>query len=472
VFHVVCARFIVTQSMQLKKGELIQIEITKIAFGGAGIGHHEEKVVFVEDTVPGDKITAKITKIKSNFLEAELEEIVKPSSKRITPKCKHFNECGGCSLQYLDYEEQLNFKESQVTEALEHIGGFKNPPVEKIIGCKNPWFYRNKMEFSFSMNQTNKVFLGLHPKGYRYDVFELKECHLESDDIGILVGLVQKFAREKNLKAYNYKTNSGLLRTLTVREGKRTGERLVNLVTSHEEFLHEKEFIKLLTESSEIKKPTSIYITKHIAKKGNKTSFEVKNIFGKPSLTEELHINTKKKLSFDILPDAFFQPNTLQAELLYNQVLALGKVTKRDTVYDLFCGTGTIGLFCAHKAKSVFGVDINKNAIENAEQNAKLNEITNAVYQSGDAFEIIKSREDKPNVVIVDPPRNGLGDILCKHLLEIGAKRIVYVSCNPATLSRDLKILCENKYKLTIVQPVDMVPHTYHIETVCKLDRL
>lgn len=450
--------------MQLKKGESISLDITKLAFGGAGIGEHEGKVVFVECTVPGDKVTAKITRIKPNFLEAKLEEIISPSAKRITPKCAHFNECGGCALQYLSYEDQLSFKENHVKESLEHIGGFKNPPMQKIIGCQNPWHYRNKMEFSFSMNQTDKVFLGLHPKGYRYDVFELKECHLESEDIGALVMLVQKFAREKNLKAYDYKKNTGLLRTLTVREGKKTGERLVNLVTSHEDFPYEKEFIDLLTGSEEIKKPTSIYITKHVIQKGSRTVFEAKNVYGKPHLTEEL--NT---LNFNILPDAFFQPNTLQAEILYTCVLELGEVTKEDIVYDLFCGTGTIGLFCAKSAKRVFGVDINKSAIENAIQNAKLNGITNAEYKAGDAFEIIKNMEEKPDIVIVDPPRNGLGEALCDHLLEIGARKIVYVSCNPATLSRDLKILCKDKYRLITGQPVDMFPHTHHVETVCKL---
>jgi 23S rRNA (uracil1939-C5)-methyltransferase len=453
--------------MQLKKGELISTEITKIAFGGAGIGHHEERVVFVENTVPGDKITAKLSRIKPNFLEARLEELIEPSKLRIQPKCKHFNECGGCSLQYLDYKDQLEIKESQVKEALQHIGGFTDPPVKEIIGCETPWYYRNKMEFTFSMNKTDEIHLGLHPKGYRYDVFDLTECHLESEDIGELVQLVQNFAQQKNLQAYNFKNNTGLLRTLTVREGKRTGERLINLTTSHEDFSYEKEFVELLKDSA-----TSIYITKHIAQKGSRTVFEPKNVYGKPHITEELHTSDDQKLSFHVLPDAFFQPNTLQAELLYKQALTLGEITEEDTVYDLFCGTGTIGLFCAHKAKQIFGVDINKNAIENAKQNAAENNITNAEYTAGDAFKIIKDRKDNPDIIIVDPPRSGLGEPLCNHLLELDAKRLIYVSCNPATLSRDLKILCENKYRLLTAQPVDMFPHTYHIETVCKLEKV
>jgi len=456
--------------MQFKKGELISIEITGIAFGGKGIGHYDKRVVFVENTVPGDKILAKLTKIKTNFFEAKIEKILSPSNMRISPKCKHFKTCGGCSFQYLDYEEQLNFKQSQVKEALEHIGGFKNPPVQKIIGCKTPWNYRNKMEFTFSMNKDNKIHLGLHPKGYRYDVFDLEECYLSDNDIGTLVQLVRDFARKNNLQAYDFRKNTGLLRTLTVREGKRTGERLINLTTSHEEFRYKNEFVKLLTENLS-KKPTSIYITKHIAKKGSKTTFEAENIYGKSYLTEELYVSADKKLKFNILPDAFFQTNTLQAEVLYNQILTIGDINHNDNVYDLFCGTGTIGLFCAHKAKNVFGVDINKNAIKNANQNALLNNIENIQYQAGDAFKIIEKRQDKPNVIIVDPPRAGLGDALCNHLLELGSEKIIYVSCNPATLSRDLQILCENEYLLKTIQPVDMFPQTYHIETICKLEK-
>lgn len=455
--------------MQLKKGELITVPVTKIAFEGAGIGHHNGKVVFIENTVPGDTVQARITKIKSSFMEAKKEDIVTPSSLRIQPRCKHFDTCGGCSFQYVDYSDQLRFKEEQVSEALTHLGNFNNPPVKSITACESPWFYRNKMEFSFSMNKYETLHLGLHPKGYRYDVFDLTECYLQNEDIGFLLSSIVDFAREKNLSAYHFKSNKGLLRTLTVRDSKYTNERMIILTTSHEPFGYKQEFVDHLVNNKTIKKPTSIILQKHVARKGHRTHFATENLYGKSCLTEEMHIDKKHQLTFNILPDAFFQPNTKQAELLYKHILKLSDIDKDDIVYDLFCGTGTIGLFCAHKAKHVFGFDINENAIQNAQENAQNNGIPNVYYEAGDTFNLIKNRDDHPDIVIVDPPRSGLGENLCNHLLTINAKKIVYVSCNPATLARDLEQLCKTDYHLKTVQPVDMFPHTYHIETVCQL---
>jgi 23S rRNA (uracil1939-C5)-methyltransferase len=459
--------------MQLKKGENISVKIEKLAFGGAGIGYYKiddnKVVVFVENAVPGDEVTASLTKIKPNYLEAQLEEITSKSPLRIDPRCPHFETCGGCSLQNLSYEKQLYYKELQVKESLEHIGGFDDPPVESIIECGDSWFYRNKMEFSFDTDKNGNVAVGLHPKHRRYDVFELKECYLENDDIGNLVSGFQKFARDHSLKSYNFKENKGLLRSLIVREGKRTGKRLVNLLTSGEQFKLEQELVDFFTDNSDFKPATSIYLTEQIVERGKRTEYKEKLLYGEKSLMETMKLEDGSILNFEILPMAFFQPNTLQAEILYKTVLELGGITKNDTVFDLFCGTGTIGLFCAHKAKEVFGVDINKDAIENARDNAKTNGIQNVEFVVGDALKVVSERSSKPDIVIVDPPRAGLGEKLCEHLLEIGAPRIVYVSCNPTTLARDLKILCKNVYDLKTVQPVDMFPHTYHIENVCKL---
>ena len=455
--------------MQLKKGELITVPITKIAFGGAGLGHYDGKVVFVENTVPGDTVRAQVTKIKKSFMEAQKKDIITTSPLRIKPRCKHFDTCGGCSFQYVDYADQLRFKEEHVQEALTHLGNFTNPPVQPIISCDSHWFYRNKMEFSFSMNKDDTLHLGLHPKGYRYDVFDLTECYLQHEDIGVLLTSIVDFAREKKLPAYHFKSNTGLLRTLTVRDGKNTNDRMIILTTSHEPFEYKQELVNLLIKNKKIKEPTSIILQQHIARKGQRTRLNNETLYGKPFLTEEMHVDKNHQLTFNILPNAFFQPNTKQAEILYKHILKLSGIDNNDIVYDLFCGTGTIGLFCAHKAKYVFGFDINKQAIQNAQENAQNNGITNVYYEAGDAFTLIKNRNDHPHVIIVDPPRSGLGNILCDQLLTIDAKKIIYVSCNPATLSRDLAQLCENGYHLKTVQPVDMFPHTYHIETVCQL---
>ncbi|MBN1494296.1 23S rRNA (uracil(1939)-C(5))-methyltransferase RlmD [Candidatus Peregrinibacteria bacterium] len=466
-----------------KKLERINVKIEKLAFGGAGIGYIKSEadtakpedaakpmVVFVEDTVPGDEITAEIRKIKPNYLEAKLTEIVKPSAFRIEPRCKHFNICGGCSLQNLNYDEQLKIKENQVREALSHIGGIKDPPVLKIIGYtggeNGPWFYRNKMEFSFGTggdgNATagGNVTLGLHPKHYRYDVFQLEECFLENSDIGEMVRAIAEFMNEKD---------SGLLKTFTVREGKRTGERMVNLTVSDAPFLRQKEFVEMLTRSKKFKAPNSVYLTNQIIKKGHRTELIENLLFGEAFLKEKMMLQNGSTLEFEIFPQSFFQPNTLQAEILYQKVIDMGEIENGSVVYDLFCGTGTIGLFAAHRAGEVLGVDINESAIKNARANAEKNGIKNVKYYIGDVFKVITGRTDKPDVVIVDPPRAGLGDKLCGHLLEVRAPKIVYVSCNPGTLARDLKILCAGKYNLAGIQPVDMFPQTYHIETVCEL---
>ncbi|MFC1647591.1 23S rRNA (uracil(1939)-C(5))-methyltransferase RlmD [Patescibacteria group bacterium] len=426
--------------MQYKKGQKIEVSIEKLAFGGRGIGHYDNRIVFVPDTVPGDLVECSLSRIKPKFFEAKLTKIKKPSDKRIKPKCKHFDTCGGCTLQYLPYKTQLAIKESQVREALEHIGGFRNAKVEPIIGCDEPWFYRNKMEFSFYKNM-----VGLHPKGYRYEVFDLEECFLESTEIAEILVAVRKIIKD------------GLL-SIIIKEGKRTNERLINLIYSDAE-INRDEFVKLMKPFA-----TSIYITQKIAKRGQKTQFIENHLYGKKTLTEKMC-----GLTFEILPQAFFQPNTLQAEKLYKIVADLGEIGPKDIVFDLFCGTGTIGMTLAHKAKMVFGADTNKSAIENAQQNAKLNKIHNIEFYAGDAYKTIKELDIKPDTVIVDPPRCGLSKKLTKKLAKLKPKRIVYVSCNPTTQARDLQILKKGGYKLLLTQPVDMAPHTSHIETVAKL---
>ncbi|MFC1599475.1 23S rRNA (uracil(1939)-C(5))-methyltransferase RlmD [Patescibacteria group bacterium] len=445
---------ILTKKMQYKKGEIIEVEIKKIAFGGAGIGHYDNRVVFVADTVPGDIVKASLTRIKPKFFEARFKEFIQESEMRIEPRCPHFEECGGCTLQYLTYEDQLIIKEAQVKEALEHIGGFKNPHVKKIIGNKTPWFYRNKMEFSFSEGK-----LGLHPKGYRYEVFELKECYLQTEKTAEIVQKVQKFAKEHNLEPFHYKKGKGLVRNLVIRFGKNTKERMVNLVISNEEFNFKNEFKELLKDFA-----TSIYVTRIIQNKGRRTETVEELIYGKSVLLEKMC-----GLKFEILPQAFFQPNTLQAETLYRTVAELGEISDKDIVFDLFCGTGTIGLTLAGKAKQVYGADNNESAIRNAIENASLNDVTNIKFHTGDAYKAVKEWNIKPDVTVVDPPRSGLSKKLCKKLAKLKTPKIIYVSCNPTTQARDLQILKKHGYKLISVQPIDMAPQTYHIETVAKL---
>lgn len=453
----------------LKKGQKLNLKIDKLAFGGDGIAKLDKFVVFVKDVVPGDEIEGEITKIKKNYCEAKVVNRIKSSKLRIKPKCKHVGVCGGCKMQSLMYEDQLKIKEDQVKDALQHIGGFK-VEVSPIIGCKDPWFYRNKMEFSFGEDENGNFALGLHPAGKYYNVFNLEECFLQSTYCAFLADIVRNFAIKNKLKLYRNRENIGLLRSLYIREGKHTGEVMVNLATSGEDFPQWKEFKDLILKESEKffvgSKIASIYLTKIHVEKGKKTFLDEFLIYGNPSLTEYLYIGEQDFLQFQIGPQSFFQPNTLQAEVLYQEVLKAASLTGKELVFDLFCGTGTIGLFCAPGCERVIGVDSDKTAISNANQNAKLNNISNVVFFTDDISRALCRIREKPDIIIVDPPRAGLAKKHLERIARFNAKKIVYVSCNPITLARDLKFLAENGYSVKNVQPVDMFPHTYHVEVV------
>jgi 23S rRNA (uracil1939-C5)-methyltransferase len=452
--------------MQLKKGEIITLKIEKLALGGQGIGKWEGRVCFVNHVVPGDTVEASLTKIKPKRLEARLVKVLESSDLRVAPKCKHFEKCGGCVWQFLPYEEQLKFKEEQVRETLQHLGGFSGDEVREILGCAKPWHYRNKMEFSFGMEE-EKVMLGLHLPKRRYDVFDLEECYLCAEVAAEIVKKVRNWANEEGLVIFDNHHQDGLLRNLIIREGKNTGELMVNLETSENSFPCVDSFRELFKDDERI---TSLIWSTVMQRRGTPTYREYTTLAGRGAIFEEMNLPTGESLKFEIAPDAFFQPNTHQAEKLYAEALQAADLTGGETVYDLYCGTGTIGLFCAHQAARVVGIEINKNAILNARENAERNNIKNAEFFVGDTGKALKEHAlPKPDVIIVDPPRAGLQGDTPEQVASLRAKRIVYVSCNPATLTRDLKTFTQNNYQLEYVQPVDMFPHTYHIENVAVL---
>ncbi|MFT7184596.1 MAG: 23S rRNA (uracil1939-C5)-methyltransferase [Oceanicoccus sp.] len=450
--------------MKPKKGQELEVTVDRIVFGGKGIAEHEGFKIFVPDTCPGDLVKIGIGKVKKNYAEAKVLELIKPSDQRIEAKCAHFDTCGGCKFQFLSYEDQLVMKEQQVKDAVTRLGGLSGDLVKTIIGCEDPWYYRNKMELSFGPGKDGKVMLGFYPPGYHYEVFDLKECHLQTEDMAALVKKVRDWANEKGLDHHDSQRNpKGFLRNFTIREGRNTGERLVILTTSPGTFHEQDSFVDLFGYM------TSVYWTTVEQQKGRKTKVTSLHLAGKPELTESLKLKNGQELTFDILPLAFFQTNTKQAEVLYSQVLELAALTGEETVFDLYCGTGSIGLFCAHAAKKIIGVEINDSAIMNARSNALRNKISNAHFYCGPVEKSLSDLEDKPDLVIVDPPRSGLGDKVVAKTAEFKAKRIVYVSCNPSTLARDLKTFAELGYTTESIQPVDMFPHTSHIECVCLL---
>jgi len=484
---------------KIQRGDTVEVKIDSLAFGGEGVARAQNGerplVVFVEDVVPGDTVEVKIGMKKKNFARGFVKKMVEPSKDRIVAKCIHFGSpvgnrvegsgengdgifikgCGGCVWQFLDIQNQRKIKEQQVRDAFQRIGGFAEDLVLPILGGE-PWFYRNKMEFSFSRRAPNakapgELSLGLHLKRKHYDVTELQECFLLEPFIGKLVMFVraffQKFDREKGFDP------ELLLKSFTVRVGKNTGEimMIVNAENGEENFMNDFKVALQKYCGDEKIALDSLYFLHLSNIKGQRNSLKETLLFGKKTIQETLRLPDGTTLQFEISPQAFFQPNTAMAQVLYAKALEAAELSGKETVFDLYCGTGTIGLFCASKAAKVYGVELNASAILNAKANAELNKITNAEFLVGDVQQILpefKNREGSknPDVVLVDPPRNGLSPKVVETVAEFGPKRIVYVSCNPTSLARDAALFRELGYKLISVQPVDQFPQTYHIENV------
>jgi 23S rRNA (uracil1939-C5)-methyltransferase len=462
--------------MQIKKGQIIELEIDSLAFGGKGIGRFEGRAVFVEKVLPGDKIKASLTKIKESYAEAKLEEFVEKSSERVAAKCRYSGTCGGCAVQELPYPEQLKFKKQQVIDSFERIGHIKNPPVKDVIGCEQQFYYRNKMEFSFGYDSEMKFTLGMHVPGRRFDIMDLEECHLQSVESAEILNRVRDFMIDLGWPPYKVSCNEGFLKALFIREGKRTNEIMINLKTS----MHVpddlkkglEKFVEMLrTIDCGDKKITSIYWSKVNAIRGQRTTIDEVLLYGSEVLHEEMQLANGDSLEFEILPQAFFQVNTFQAEILYEEVRKLVMETPQDVVFDLFCGTGTIGLFLAKYVKKIIGIEINEDSINAADNNAQKNNVFNVDFYVSDVAKALEEINERPSTIVIDPPRAGLTKKGIELIQAFDSKKIVYVSCNPSTLARDCEIFGEYGYKIKNIQPVDMFPHTYHIENVCLLER-
>jgi 23S rRNA (uracil1939-C5)-methyltransferase len=458
---------VLAMNPSIKKNDIVELQISDLAYGGTGVARVNGFVVLVLGGIPGDVVKAQITKRKPNYAEAEIREVVRESDLRIEPRCSHFGLCGGCTWQNLKYEEQLRFKTKEVRESLKHIGGFAEPPVADALGSQDVFFYRNKMEYAFLPHAEKKLVLGLHPRR-RYDlVFDLKECFLQSEQANQVVDFVRRYARETGIPAYDHRTRSGLLRFLMIKEAKNTGISMVNLVTYRGEFPQEGHLAdSIMTNFPKVKSVVRNINSKpaHVA-----VGEEEELLAGERTITETLG-----DFTFEISSNSFFQTNPKQAERLYQVVLQKAELQGEENVLDLYCGNGTISMFLTTRAKTVTGVDSVPETVENARRNAELNRVANCKFILGEARKVLKEFEQGKrlfDLVVTDPPRAGLHPKVVKSLLAVKPPKIIYVSCNPTTLARDLKILCENDYRLTAVQPVDMFPHTYHIESVAELVR-
>jgi 23S rRNA (uracil1939-C5)-methyltransferase len=462
---------------RLPKGERLELTIDSLAHGGAGVGRADGFVVFVRGGMPGDKVIAEVTGGKKRFAEAKVIEVLEPGPDRIPERAFH----PGAAWQVLKYEKQLEEKQRQVKEALERFGEFDLGPDSEIdfqpivaagTGQDDPaiWNYRNKVEFSFGTSDDGSLALGFHPPGQWHTVVDVDDTVLASERTNQIRRLVRDWCQENNLSPFDTDEQFGFLRTLFVREGRRTGDTMVRLVTSTKEpepaGFDTAGFVDALFTLDP--PPTSIVWSKSDSPGNATNDSKDKVINGAPHIEEEI-----LGMRYRISPDAFFQTNSDQTEKLYETVREFADLTGKELVYDLYCGSGTIGIALAERAKHVWGIELIQDAVEDAAVNANLNGIADADFIAGDmrlALPALIEHAGTPDLAIIDPPRAGLTAKVVRRVLDAGAKRIVYVSCNPTTLAPNLKQMVESGYKLRKVRPVDMFPHTPHIEAVAVLD--
>lgn len=452
--------------MEFRKNDLVTLEIEDCGIDGEGIGKADGFTVFVKDAVIGDTVTAKIIKAKKNYGYGRLMEVLKPSPYRVEPKCEFARQCGGCQLQALSYDQQLVFKTNKVKGHLERIGGFTDIPMEPIIGMDELFHYRNKAQFPVGRNKEGKIVTGFYA-GRTHNIIENRDCALGVAENKEVLDRVIAHMEKYGIEPYNEATGKGLVRHVLIRYGYFTKEVMVCLILNGNKIPKEEQLVKSLCEI-----PGMTSITINVNKKHSNVILgeEIRLLWGQEYITDRIG-----DISYQISPLSFYQVNPMQTQKLYAKTLEYADLHGQETVWDLYCGIGTISLFLAQKAKFVRGVEIVPAAIENAKENAKLNGLENTEFFVGKAEEVLP-REYKKNgvyadVIVVDPPRKGCDETLLETMVEMNPDRIVYVSCDSATLARDLKYLCERGYELRKVCPVDQFGMTVHVETVVLLSK-
>jgi 23S rRNA (uracil1939-C5)-methyltransferase len=447
------------------KDQELELHVDSLAFGGNGVARLNGFVVFVRRGLPGDTVRARVTKVKRNHAEALATEILVPGPERVDAPCAHYPACGGCRFQDLAYDAQVQIKGDQVADSLRRLGGIADPPLEPIVPSASIFHYRNKLEYSFAQYEDGPT-LGFHKAGRWDDVLEIEKCWLTTDLGNDVRNTVRAWAREEGLPAYDQETQRGYLRHLVYREGRNTGQVLVLLVTAPGEKFETGYFVEVLRRFPEVR---SIHWAINDTP-AEVTNLPTKLLWGEESIEEQLC-----GLRFRVSPNAFLQTNTEMAEKLYGIAREFAGLTGQETVWDLYCGIGTIGLTLARDALTVWGIEISEESVARAIENADLNGITNTAFFAGNvgqAVEELRDHSGEPDVVVVDPPRAGLAGKALRRLGRIGAGRIVYVSCNPTTLASDVKTLqAEWGYELRRARPVDMFPHTPHVECVALLEK-
>ncbi len=448
--------------------KLVTLEIVDLAFDGKSVAHRDGKVVFLKGGLPGETVEAEIVQNRRRYDKALVRRVIRKSEHRIEARCSHFGQCGGCTWQDLDYQQQLRFKRKQVVDCLERLGGFKEIEVAELLGVEEPFFYRNKMEFSFHVDDDGTLRLGLHERG-RFDrIFDLSECYLQSELSNRIVRFMREFAVTNGIPAYNVRTHEGYLRFLVIRQAARTRQLMVNLVTNLGDFF---DVDKLVTDMTAAVPEITTIIHNRTGKVSNIAVGETEEILYGPGYIEE-ELSGRR---FQIRANSFFQTNSLQAERLYDLAFEMLDPQPGERVLDLYCGAGTIGILLADRVAEVIGVELVADAVEAARLNAQRNDIGNISFFCGHVRDFLREtpaeKLDHPTV-IVDPPRAGLHPKAVKRIIEIQPEKVLYISCNPATFARDAKLFTEAGYILPVVRPVDMFPHTMHIELVGRFYRI
>jgi 23S rRNA (uracil1939-C5)-methyltransferase len=447
-----------TAASRPARGDLLELTVQSLAFGGAGVARLDGYVVFVQDGIPGDRVRAEVQTAKRAYAQARAVEILEPSPERIAPRADH----PGAPWQVLPYERQLEVKQEQVEDALRRIGRLEGFELEPIIPAVEQWRYRNKLEYSFGTDAAGRLVCGFHAPGRWEEIVEVTDCLLASEAGNAVRERVVEWCRAEGLSAYDRRAGGGLLRNLVVREGRRTGELQVRLVTNPG---------RLDTEAlAKAADPVAGLLWTQTDSVAETTQAgETALISGRDRLREEIG-----GLRLHISPNAFFQTNTEMAERLYELAIDYAQPAGTDRVFDLYCGIGTIGLLMAPRVAEVWGLELVEGAVADAIAGARRNEIDNAHFFAGDvrlALRELVERAGRPNVLLVDPPRSGLSQKVVRRIIEAGPRRIVYVSCNPTTLAPNAAQLTEAGYELRRIRPVDMFPQTPHIEVVAVLDR-
>jgi 23S rRNA (uracil1939-C5)-methyltransferase len=465
----------IKEEMGVKKGQEVELHISDLAFGGKGLARVDGMAVFVDRSVPGDRVLARIVKKKKNFAEARVIRMLEASPVRIEPPCRYFDYCGGCNWQFLPYERQLEFKRRHVAESLAHIGLIQDVPVHPAIPSPKPYGYRNKMEFSCTDRRwllphelgrediPAGLGIGLHVPGTFHKVMDIERCLLMPDLGNRILDDVRDHIRASSLPVYGLRAHTGFWRFVMLRHSAAHDQWMVNIVTG----AFEVEAVRPLAERLSATYGNIVSMVNNVTTRSAGVAIGEKEypLFGETFLRDQIG-----SLTFEISANSFFQTNTGGAARLYETVEAYAGLSGTETVVDLYCGTGTIGMFLAHAAREIIGIEITQSAVADANRNCRLNGIPNCRFIQGDIKETLGSLQVAADVLIIDPPRVGMHPDVVKQVLSMAPRRIVYVSCNPATLARDLALLQEH-YQAVEVQPVDMFPQTFHIESVARLEK-